>query len=432
MILSLDVRRARKGDCLLLHFGTPSEPGLAVIDGGPAGVYGPSLKPRLKAIRAQRPGPPQEPLTVDLMMVSHVDDDHVHGLLELTREETDAQRDGKPRMLQVLSFWHNSFDALLGDTPPELTAAVGAASANGAPSDEGMEAVEAESEEEDLEGVRSGLKVLAGIEQGFRLRQDAEALGYPANPEFDGGLIMAREGGAPVELGGLSLTVVGPLQQELAELHKKHDEWVESQKKQGKSPETALAAYVDRSVANLSSIVVLVEADERRILLTGDARGDKILAGLELVKLVEPGGVLNVDVLKVPHHGSANNLEVDFFRRVVAKHYVFSGNGEHGNPEREALEMLFQARGGEPFTIHLTYDVEEIDAERKKDWEKEQAKQRKRKEKRPGTVVRDDWSHEANSLAAFFEQHPLAEGQEIRIVPRDAPHVIDLLDELGF
>jgi hypothetical protein len=29
--------------------------------------------------------------------------------------------------------------------------------------------------------------------------------------------------------------------------------------------------------------------------------------------------------------------------RIIAKHCVFSGNGEHGNPERESLEMLFKA-----------------------------------------------------------------------------------------
>ena len=52
MIFSLDVRRARKGDCLLLHFGTADKPGLVVIDGGPKGVYEPHLKPRLLEIRA--------------------------------------------------------------------------------------------------------------------------------------------------------------------------------------------------------------------------------------------------------------------------------------------------------------------------------------------------------------------------------------------
>ena len=38
MIFSLDVRRARKGDCLLLHFGSKDEPGLVMIDGGPRGL----------------------------------------------------------------------------------------------------------------------------------------------------------------------------------------------------------------------------------------------------------------------------------------------------------------------------------------------------------------------------------------------------------
>ena len=100
----------------------------------------------------------------------------------------------------------------------------------------------------------------------------------------------------------------------------------------------ALAAYVDKSVPNLSSIVVLAEAGGKRMLLTGDARGDKILEGLRARR---PAGrpartsKMHVDLLKVPHHGSANNLDDDFFERITADHYVFSGDGEHGNPERE-------------------------------------------------------------------------------------------------
>ena len=45
MIFRLDVRRARKGDCLLLHFGSKDDPGLILIDGGPSNVYKPHLKP---------------------------------------------------------------------------------------------------------------------------------------------------------------------------------------------------------------------------------------------------------------------------------------------------------------------------------------------------------------------------------------------------
>ena len=47
MFFTLDVRRARKGDCLILHYGSKDDPGLALIDGGPSNVYKPHLKPRL-------------------------------------------------------------------------------------------------------------------------------------------------------------------------------------------------------------------------------------------------------------------------------------------------------------------------------------------------------------------------------------------------
>jgi hypothetical protein len=436
MIFTLDVRRARKGDCMLLHFGTADEPALAVIDGGPAGVYQPHLKPRLLEIRNARGVGDAEQLPVDLLMVSHVDDDHIRGILDLTREELERMNAQEPLLLRVMSFWHNSFDAIIDHTPDELTATFKnkfgeAAAGGGALSDDAVREVEEESDA-DPEVVRSGLKVLASIAQGFRLRLDAEALEYPSNPDFDGKLILAREGAAPVDAGGgLTLTVVGPMHAELVELHEKHVEWLEKLKREGKSPESALAAYVDESVANLSSIVVLAEAEGRRMLLTGDARGDKVLKGLEMLGLLQPGGTMKVDVLKVPHHGSANNLDDDFFERVVADHYVFSGDGEHGNPEREALEMLFRARGDEPLVVHLTYPVEEIDAERKKDREKAQAKERKKQAKKPDAKVREDWSDEKHGLGAFLRQTELAAGQEVRIVPERDPHLIELLEPLG-
>ena len=437
MIFSLDVRRARKGDCLLLHFGTRADPGLVMIDGGPKSVYAPHLKPRIQEIRQARNLPRRASLPVDLLMVSHVDDDHIQGILDLTREEIQAMDANQPRLVNVLDFWHNSFDAVIDHTPAELTAAVAqhfgpAAIAGAGLSDDALRAVE-DASGEDAEVVRSGLAVLASIPQGFRLRQDANKLGFPLNPDFGGKLIIARARAEAIDFGGgLELTVVGPMRREVVQLHKKHVAWLKELEKKGLSPESALAAYVDTSVANLSSIVVLAEAGGKRMLLTGDARGDKILEGLELVGLLEPRKTMRVDVLKVPHHGSANNLAADFFERVIATHYVFSGNGEHGNPEREALEMLFEARGSDPFVLHLTYPIDEIDVERKRDWQKEQKKEKARKAKNPRVKVRPNWSRKKHSLAAFFEETELAAGQSVRIVGAEQPHVIDLLDPIGF
>ena len=114
MIFSLDVRRARKGDCLLLHFGSTDTPGLVMIDGGPKAVYAPHLQAAAdEDSRGARPRGHQ-PLPVDLLMVSHVDDDHIQGILDLTRELREAA--GAP-FVRVRRFWHNSFDAIIGNDP---------------------------------------------------------------------------------------------------------------------------------------------------------------------------------------------------------------------------------------------------------------------------------------------------------------------------
>ncbi len=422
MIFSLDVCRARKGDCLLLHGGTKAKPSLVMIDGGPKAVYKPFLKPRLEQVRTARGLDARKGiLPVDLLMISHVDDDHIQGILDLTRELLDGV---PPPPLRVLRFWHNSFEDLVANPTAPLTAAVssgfGPASLSGALPDDAT--VDSDEDETTIIGT---LKVLASIEQGHRLQGDARKLGFKLSPT----VIMASDKPQPIA-DGLTFIVAGPMKPELEALRKKHDAWVKEHK--DKSSEAALAAYVDNSVPNLSSIVVHVKCQDKTILLTGDARGDNILEGLESVGLLKAGGKMHVDILKVPHHGSSNNLDDDFFERILADHYVFSGDGEHGNPERESMEMLFRARGEDPFTIHLTYPIDEIDQGRKEDWEKEQNKEKKKKANGGKKEVRENWSPAKHSLAAFFAKANLTPNQIISIVAEDKPHVIDLLDPLGF
>ena len=417
MIFSLDVRRARKGDCLILHYGTKAKPGLVLIDGGPAQVYGPQLKPRLEEIRKARRLAEGEPLTVDLLMVSHIDDDHINGILELTHELADAKAARRPLPIKVLNFWHNTFDDIIAGNPDELVASIkasfGPASLTGDPDTEGLDPHTA--------------KVLASVGQGLRLRDDARALGLRINSEFGHKLIKTSTR-RPKDLpGGLKLTVAGPMEDELLALQKEHAAFLEKAKKNN----AAVASFTDSSVANLSSIVVLAEANGKRMLLTGDARGDKILLGLEKIGLLRPGGKMKVDLLKMPHHGSDRNMEKIFLERVVADHYVFSGDGEHGNPERKTFEMLRDARKDNNFLIHLTYPLEEIDAGRKEDWKKEQAKEKARRMKNPRTEVRPNWSEKNNSLRAFFADHPEL-AKQVTFVEKGKPHVIDLLDKVGF
>lgn len=401
MIFTLDVRRARKGDCLIVHYGTKTEPGLMLIDGGPADVYQPHLKPRLAEIRKARGLAANATLPVDLLMVSHIDDDHIKGVLELTKEMIEATG---PKPLKISGLWHNTFDDIIGNNPDKLRAAVTASFGTASLSGDG----------EEVEGLDpEAQKVLASVSQGFRLRDDSRALQLRINPQFKGKVVIAKKGAKQIDMGkGLKFTVIGPMNDEVLALQQAHDEFLE--KHQGKKSEASLAAFTDTSVPNLSSLVVLAEVGKKRILLTGDARGDKVIAGLELAGLLKNDGksTIHVDVFKCPHHGSRRNNDPISFRRITADHYVFSGNGEHGNPHRETLEMLLGERGDEKYTVHLTYPIAEIDANRKAE------------EKKKGKP----WSPKKQGLVAFFAENPKF-FKKVSIVDEKKPHLINLLDK---
>jgi hypothetical protein len=417
MLFSLDIVRARKGDCLILHYGDKNDPKVVMIDGGPKSVYAPHLRPRIEAIKKARGLGKTQPLQVEMLMVSHVDDDHIQGILDLTKELIASDMSHQPPLLEVATMWHNSFENIIGSTPTELTAnftkQFGTASTNGdPPSDLSIVPKDKSLTETD---VLSNLKVLASIQQGAQLRNDCNRLNFPLNQEFKGKLILAKKKGKPIDMGdGLKFTVIGPMPDELKALHEKHQQWLKDLKKKGKTAEDVLSAYMDKSVPNLSSLVVLAEVDGKTMLLTGDARGDKVLEGLKLVGLLDKDGKMKVDILKVPHHGSKNNSEIGFFENIIADHYVMSGNGEHGNPARETLEMLLAARGNEKYTVHLTYPLDETDAGRKAAW----AKQHKNVK----------WSAPKQSIAALFKAEP-AFAKKFKFGDGKRAQVIDLLEK---
>ena len=424
MIFSLDVMRARKGDCLIVHYGTQAKPGLIMIDGGPSQVYEPFLRPRLQQIRDARRLTNKQTLRVDLAMVSHIDDDHIKGILDLMQELSEQNNEDKPLLLKPRSFWHNAFDNIIGNSPEELKKAVTAQF--------GAAAISTEPDIDDDDFDHAAAMVLAGVAQGNTLRDRIDELGLDRNAEFDGRLIMATEDAEPIDMGHeLQFTVAGPMQAELIKLQKEHDAWLkkqEAERKKKASLASFLASFSDTSIANLSSIVVVAEVEGKRMLLTGDARGDKILEGLELVGALKPGDrTMHVDILKMPHHGSDRNMDDAFFERISADHYVFSGDGEHGNPERETLEMLFRVHGTKDYMMHFTYPIAEIDEGREKDWNKERGKEQKR-----GTNVREEWSDQKHSLTELFKKHGLREGREYKVVGDEGGHVIDLLNPVGF
>jgi hypothetical protein len=343
-MLVLEALRAKFGDSLILHSGTRKSPQLTVIDGGPPGVYNDALRPRLEALRAERGLDARTPLDVDLMMVSHIDDDHVAGMLEFARKLNERRESSQPLPWKIRRFWHNSFDDILDND--DLQVGGSGSAMNTASLDEFLKP--------------EGSLILASVKQGRELRKLLDALSLGGNAPFKG-LVRSTSPARAVTVGDLKMTVVSPRKTELTALQKKWNTEIAPLLKKERSPGrlAEIAAYVDDSVHNLSSIVVLVESQGKRILLTGDGRGDHTLAGLKSAKLLKKGQ-LAVDVLKVPHHGSSRNVEKGYFETIVAKHYVVSADGKHDNPDIETLEMISAARPDDGFTIYLTYPLDEF------------------------------------------------------------------------
>jgi hypothetical protein len=157
--------------------------------------------------------------------------------------------------------------------------------------------------------------------------------------------------------GGLTLTVLGPERTEMEQLE---HEWRKAKQEHRAHSALFAADYLNRTAENLSSIVLLAEAavegdTPRRMLLTGDAGGDLIMRTLERVGLLTPETPFHVDLLKVQHHGSQHSVDDVFFRRVTADHYLFSGNGRHGNPHPCVLRWLTDARPDAPYHAYFTY-----------------------------------------------------------------------------
>jgi hypothetical protein len=426
MILTLEPLRAQEGDCLLLHWGTKAAPKLAVIDGGPGRVYENFLQPRLEQIRMNRK---VDRLTIDLVMVSHVDNDHIVGIKKFFRDlksEVDKNVLDQERPFKVERLWHNTFNDILGDGIDgyykTLTASF-TASVGGQPNPEVVDKVEEafKNKGEDDEEARQraydiGL-ILAGHGESRELRDNHQflykaneiaALNHPFKNKGKATLITAEMTPEPANVAGLKFTVTGPFEAQIVALQAAFDKYI---KKEGLTAEAVLAAYADKSVPNLSSIVCLVALEGKRILLTGDARGDFVIEGLKRAKILKDKS-LKIDVLKVPHHGSEHNLERGFFETIVADTYVFSADGKYGNPDRESLDWLIQARGKDAeYNIVLTYPVTDIDHVRKS------------KSKKP-------WNQAKHSLAALFEQRE-AEGYSFNLLAGEGTK-IELGDKISW
>lgn len=313
-VFRLTMLPASEGDCLVLSYGT-SEARLShvVVDGGRKATW-PSLKSTLAAIGARGE-------QVDLMVMSHIDADHIDGAYEMAAAED--------RPVPKPPIWFNGYDQLRRlDKPGALRPA--------------------------------GLPV--ADEYSKLLAKDS----WSVNSAFNGGPVNVEARPNAFEFAGLKITLVSPTLPKLKRLWKEWKDWRDPSAKGAsvlaKRPMPAVldvealdtTSKPDGSVPNGSSIGFLAEYGGRRVLLAADAHPDDLLAALS--RLAGDDERLVIDLIKLPHHGSRANVTKSWLERVDCQRFAVSTNGAvFGHPDPEAISRILSVDPERPKTIYFNY-----------------------------------------------------------------------------
>lgn len=369
--MRLHIYQSAQGDCLLLEAGSGH---LVLCDGGMATSMRQHVRAELGRLR-------QEGRQIEFVYVSHIDQDHISGVLQLLEDEVrwrvfdhhagtadPVKRPTEPRPPVIKGIFHNAFRDQVGENTGEirdlLAASASSLFAAGVPA---------------LLPIGDEMETIAvSIPEALKVSRlvAADALDIPLNqPPGSTGparLMFLGQGVQRFQVGSMRFTLVGPSQDELEQLRDGWQNWLQVAKNQvtvrdirselkkriddfsagtlGESPFdlgrwNGMPDHKGVTVPNIASLMFMVEEKRKRLLLTGDSQQDIILAGLTTAGYLKRG-YLHLDVLKVQHHGSEHNLDAGFARTVSADHYVFCGNGEHGNPELSVIDLVYRSRLG--------------------------------------------------------------------------------------
>jgi hypothetical protein len=331
-MFSIEMLPAGNGDALWIEYGPEGAdpPFRVLIDGGTAPTY--------DFIRAKIEALPKGTHRFELLVVTHVDADHIEGTVRLMQDES--------LQLELGDVWFNGWKHLQPD-------------ALGGP---------------------------AGEVLGMLL----EAKALPWNDRFhQKAVVVPAEGDLPwFDLeGGLRLTLLGPTRQELDRLRPVWDAQVRAQGMVPGVPKDAqdylartprlqvpadllggLAATVgelaatpfapDTSEPNGSSITLLAEFDGLAAVLAGDAHASVMKTGVQRLLLERSTDHLQIDAFKLPHHGSKHNVSGELVSLLPAARYLFSSNGARfGHPDPEAVARILTAGPGNP-ELNFNYRTE--------------------------------------------------------------------------
>src|SRR6266516_575376 len=322
---------AAHGDCIIIEYGSNKQINRVIIDGGTPPVWK-TLENVLQAI-------PQAARKIELLVITHVDADHIGGVLGLF--------DPGLTNLEFDDIWFNGYRHL--------------------------------KEVEEF-----------GPVQGERLTSFLWERMAHWNSAFQGKAIVVPDfGSLPVHTlpGGLRLTLLSPYRENLSALLPK---WEKECKKAGLDPQekppepvpegievmgaidveqlTNAPFKEDSAEANCSAIAFLAEYNNRRVLFGADRHTSLLTKSIARL----PKSRVDVDAIKLAHHGSKHNTSPELLDMVKTSRYLFSTNGaQFHHPDREPVARIVKRKRPDCelwFNYHSQYTDVWDDTDLREDW----------------------------------------------------------------
>jgi len=313
----IELLPACHGDAFIIHAAKEKQSGIIVVDGGPE-------QSRIKVLRRL-----EQFEKIDLMILTHYDSDHISGL------NTYLEQHSNPKNFNVKKLWVNCAREI---------------------------------------DMRQGTNVSYG--QANKMADLLSSLNEKKEKCVEWKERVAA--GYGKDLGFATITVVGPEPEILDVRQEKYKESIKNNVSfdrvigDSSVPLETLAqkekmipsVKKKNELANMASIAFIIECDGLKALMLGDSYPDAIEK--ELRKKYSETNPLKVDVVKVAHHGSKNNISNTLLDIIDCQDYIISTNGGAGNthhPDREALANILchpRRDRNKPIRLYFNYDIDEI------------------------------------------------------------------------
>ncbi|MCG3651778.1 MBL fold metallo-hydrolase [Aliarcobacter butzleri] len=355
--------KAENGDAFLIKFDNDQN---ILIDMGMPKTYENEIRQELIKLK-------EAEQKIDLLIISHIDEDHIGGAIKFLEENKNNE------IIELSEIWHNSYKHLQFEKTKALEV-----------EEDTLSILKSIIRQNQTTEIQDGVQNIS-CKQGSSLASLICKYEYPLNTHFSCNEI-SIDNKQEVLIGDLKFIFLSPNKEKLEKLSKK---WLQELSKKKYNFEIsdeeifddAFEFYMkflqdvdikississkknlnfekllkieekDNSVTNGSSLAFIIEYKDKKLLFLGDSHEDIVFDSL--IKLKDKDYDLKFDLMKVSHHGSNKNISNRLINLITCNKFLFSTDGLSNNhPNLEAIAKIVANNTNSKKELFFNYELD--------------------------------------------------------------------------